>query len=94
MKVLKFEHQDWKEIPEQDNPTWDYINDPLKGKIRRNDYLIVCKVLDYESQCVGEDGYVVIYVPIKGDVIRKGLFWNFENASLFADSLAMEALKP
>ena len=47
------------------------------------------KVLPYKRKITGTSGYVVIEVPIWGDVIRRGLFWNIEDAELFAHDIAM-----
>lgn len=81
MEVLIFENKNWSEIPKQDNPAFDFQE---SSKNRKEECLIVAKVLPYESQSVGDKGYVVIHVPITGDVIRRGLFWNLEDAKTFA----------
>lgn len=89
MEILYFEKLRWREIPEQDNPTYSYRNDRQRGRIRQQECLIVCKVADIKNSGVG-DGYSVIFVPIDGDIIRKGIFWKFEYAKLFAEALAKE----
>jgi len=93
MEIIKFKDKTWTEIPKQDNPTFDYkYDDPrLQEHIigRRHHCLLICKVLPYEYKAVSNDGYVVIEIPITGDVIRRGLFWNFDNAELFASALVI-----
>ncbi|RYE12681.1 MAG: hypothetical protein EOP45_22450 [Sphingobacteriaceae bacterium] len=91
MELIKFENLDWSQIPNQDNPTFDYKNDPIEGKTRRSQAIIVCKALPYESKSVTEKGYVVIQVPISGHIIRRGLFWNFEDACFFGEALNKNA---
>lgn len=87
MEIVRWKNQNWCEIQEQDNPAFDYIEQDRKNS-RANKCLLVMKVLPYESKSVGENGYVVIEVPLSGDVIRRGLFWNYENANIFADAYA------
>lgn len=88
MEVIVFENKTWNEIPQQDNPAFDYLyeNQRLQEgcKGRRNECLMVMKVMPYEASSVGENGFGVIHVPLNGDVIRRGLFWNIEDAKLFA----------
>jgi len=95
MEIVTFSTQDWTEIPKQDNPTFDYIYDDarLQERIvgRRKNCLMICKVLPNQQKVVGKDGFVVIEVPITGDVIKRGLFWHLKHAELFASALANEA---
>lgn len=84
MEIVVFKEKKWDEIPEQDNPTFDYVNS--EGD-RRSPCLLICKVLPYKAKCVGGNGYSVIEIPKKGEIISKGLFWNIENAELFAKAL-------
>ena len=88
MEVLIFENKTWIEIPQQDNPAFDYLYENTRTKEgykgRKHECLMVTKVLPYEEYAVGKNGYVVVYVPIYGDIIRRGLFWNIEDAKLFA----------
>jgi hypothetical protein len=85
-EILIWDDKTWSEIPEQDNPAFDYIEGerPLG---RRGICLMICKVLPYEANSVGEDGYVVIEVPLMGDVTRRGLFWELKDAKIFAEEL-------
>lgn len=87
MKIVFFKNQNWAQIPEQDNPAF-----LLDGSHRKNERMYSCilvmMVLPYESYKVGKDGYVVIEVPIRGDVIRRGLFWTFEDAQKFAKTIS------
>lgn len=94
MEIVIFENKKWNEIPEQDNPAFDYVyeNNRLKEgfKGRRNACILISKVMEYRSKGVGENGYSVIEVPLNGDVIGRGLFWNIEDARLFAGALAKQ----
>lgn len=83
MDTLIFRDKNWAEIPKQDNPTWDFQSNWL----RRQECILVMKVLPYEQKSVGVNGYSVIHVPLDKDVVRKGLFWNIEDAILFAEAL-------
>lgn len=87
MEVVIFEDKKWNEIPEQDNPAFDYVYEDDRLKKGFN-CLMISKVLPYEEKSVGKDGYVVIEVPIHGDVIRRGLFWNLNDAKAFTGALA------
>lgn len=95
MEVIIFENKTWAEIPKQENPAFDvlYENERLQEgyKGRRKECLVVTKVLPYEASSVGKNGFVVIHVPLTGDVIRRGLFWNLEDAKLFAYQVAISA---
>ena len=86
MEIVTWKDKTWTDIQQQDNPAFDYTE--KDGKPRRNQCLLVMKVLPYEETAVGKDGYVVIEVPIYGDVIRRGLFWHYEHAEMFAGALA------
>ena len=86
MEVVYFLSKRFKEIPEQDNPVFNTTT--YSGKERRiTECILVCKVGDIKSSGVG-DGFTVIYVPYEGEITSKGRFWNAENATLFAESLA------
>jgi hypothetical protein len=91
MEIVVFKDQKWTEISKQDNPAFDYIyeNQRLQEgfKGRRTHCFLICKVLPYEES-VGKNGYAVIEVPLKGDVIRRGLFWKLEDAEVFADRIS------
>lgn len=95
MEVIIFETKMWNEIPQQDNPAFDYLyeNQRLQEgyKGRRNECLMITKALPYEQSSVGANGFVVIHVPLNGDVIRRGLFWNIGDAKLFAYQAALSA---
>jgi len=92
MKIVIFKDKTWKEIPKQDNPTFDYIYENTRlqeGLIgRRTHCLLICKVLPYRSNGVGKNGYEVVEIPITGDIVTRGLFWHLEYAKLFAEALA------
>ena len=85
-EIIEFKNLRWQEISEQDNPAYDYINHKENRIIRNAECIIICKVADIRHSCVG-DGYVVIFVPYIGDVIRRGLFWNYDDAVKFANSI-------
>lgn len=77
--------KNWVDIPKEDNPAFSYIDN------EHNRYyacILICKVLPYHEKCVGKNGYIVIQVPILGDVIKRGLFWNFEDAMKFAQIIS------
>lgn len=87
MEIVVFENKRWQEIPEQDNPVFDYCFDHQKQKkVRVKECILVCKVANIK-ETVGENGYSVIYVPTYGEITRKGIFWTIENAIIFANSL-------
>ena len=86
MEIIIFKDKMWNEIPEQDNPAFDYVDGESKNG-RNQKCLMITKVLPYRQKCVGQDGLVVIEVPLEGDVISRGLFWNLEDANLFAKTI-------
>lgn len=92
MEIVIFKDKNCKEIPKEDNPTFDYIyenNRLQEGFIgRRTHCILICKVLPYRSGGVGKDGYTVTEIPKNGDIIGRGLFWNLEDAEIFAEALA------
>ena len=91
LKIVKFETQTWQDIPEQDNPAFDYINnDQTLG--RHNECLMICKVVPYEELSVGKNGLVVIYVPKQGGITRIGLFWTLKHAEIFAEAVSQNGL--
>lgn len=92
MEIVKFEKRTWTEIPKQDNPAFDYIyeNQRLQEgfKGRREHCLLICKDIPYGENPITKNKFIVIEVPLTGDVIRRGLFWNFSDADTFARALA------
>lgn len=96
IEIVTFEDKRWDEIPQQDNPAFDYVyeNNRLQEgfKGRRNACILITKVMPYRSKGVGENGYNVTEVPINGDVIGRGLFWNLKDATLFAEALSQNGL--
>ncbi len=87
IEIVIFENKMWNEIPNQDNPAFDYKFGDNKNP-RKQECILVCKVLPYRQNCVGKDGFTVIYIPLEGDVIVRGLFWNIEDARIFAEAIA------
>lgn len=87
MNIIKWENKNWNEIEDKDNPAFDFIGGDRK-KGRSNKSLLVMKVLPYEAKSVGKFGYVVIEVPLRGDVFRRGLFWSYSDACIFTEAYA------
>jgi len=85
MEIIIFNDKMFNEIPTQDNPTFDYLHND-RANNRRNECILVCKSLPYRQQCVGE-GYTVTHIPLEGDIVARGLFWNIEDAETFAKSI-------
>lgn len=83
MNIIIFRNQNWSQIPYQDNPAFENDGSHRKNERMRR-CLLVMKVFPHESNDVGKDGYEVTEVPIRGDVIRRGLFWNIDDAIMFA----------
>lgn len=84
--VLVFEDKMWTEIPEKENPAF---KKSIFFKEGQPEWfaLIICKVLPYESSVTGEEGFIVSDVSVDvPDVLRLGVFWNLENAKIFADA--------
>lgn len=82
MEVVTFKDLNWSEIPDQDNPAFDYLEN---GGGRRNTCLLICKAFPHDS---GQ--YVVIEVPLSGDVIKRGMFWGFKHATIFAEAISKD----
>jgi hypothetical protein len=58
--------------------------------MRLAECILVMKVLPYESMVTGMSGFVVTQVPLQGDVIRRGIFWNIKDATTFAEAIAIQ----
>jgi hypothetical protein len=87
VQILKFENYAWEDIPTEGNPLFDYVNDDrLLG--RKNDYLLIYKVLPHERSIFSATGHAVSYVPKKGRMKSLGMFWNIENTEIFANAAA------
>ena len=85
MEIVIFESKRFYEIPNQDNPVFDtttYTGETL----RASECLMLCKVSNPKTSGV-LDGFTVIYVPIKGEIISKGKFWHYGEAELFINAL-------
>lgn len=79
MEVIGFENQFWQDIPRQDNPALD------------NPKVECVMITKYWNVGPGPtQGFVVIHVHPKKDVERRGIFWNYEDATLFAEALAQK----
>tara|TARA_R110000744_G_scaffold379633_1_gene498209 strand:+ start:187 stop:462 length:276 start_codon:yes stop_codon:yes gene_type:complete len=86
MEIIKFLDKTFNEIPEQDNPTFNTTK--WTGEtLRVNECLMVCKVSDPRHSGV-KNGFKVIYVPLSGEIISKGNFWESDMAELFAEALS------
>lgn len=83
MEIVVFEDKKWSEIPEQDNPAFDRLYEDSRlqrgYKGRKAHCLLICK---------RSNGYNVLEIPIWGDIISRGLFWNLNDAKIFAEALA------
>jgi len=82
MEIVKFETQTWQEIPDQDNPAMFSLG--LEGDKHSQECIMIFKG-KYER--VSDGGFVVAYCPERSDIIKKGVFWNLEDAEIFADAL-------
>lgn len=89
MEIVKFENKRFNEIHKQDNPVFDTSN-YAGEEIRAGECILVCRVADAQHSGV-KDGFKVIHVPIKGEIVGKGKFWNIEDAMVFAEALASKA---
>lgn len=90
-EIIIFEKQTWREIPKENNPAFDFISDRSGEYKRSKAYILICKVQTW-IKVVSKKGLIVIEIPLEGDVIRRGLFWNLKNAKLFAETLTGEKL--
>lgn len=84
MEILIFKDKMWNEIPEQDNPAFDYIGE---NGTRKQECLLITRALPYKQKIVGQLGYCVIHIPLEGDVINRGLFWNLKDSEVFAEAI-------
>ena len=82
MEIVKFLNQTWQEIPDQDNPAMNYFE--TKDGVVKQECILIFKG---KYAGISKGGYVVAVNPKKGDITKKGVFWNIENAELFAESL-------
>jgi len=86
LEVIIFADKTFREIPKQNNPTFDITN--YSGvKQRVKECLLICKVADPKYSGV-KNGYTVIFVPFKGEITSKGRFWDIEPAVIFANAYA------
>ncbi len=86
MNVLDFSSKIFNDIPEQDNPTFQTTNYTGK-RLRLQECIMICKVRNPRHSGVG-DGFVVIHVPTRGEIVSKGRFWKLDMAMVFADSIS------
>lgn len=90
MEIVKFETMTWHEIPSKENPAFDYVYENQRlmegNKGRRKSCLLICRSL-YEQK-LGSNGFTLIEVPKVGDIIKRGLFWNLEDAEICASAMA------
>ena len=93
LEILKWEDKTFDEIPEQDNPSFDYKYN-ADGYIigRNNRCLIICKDENSQSKFINIHGrYVVFEVPTKPiNAIRRGAFSKIKDAEIFAEALALK----
>lgn len=84
--LVVFEKMNWSQIPQQDNPGFDYLMGD-RANDRRNACVLVCKLQDHEIESPVGVQYVAIEIPLRGDVISRGKFWHLEHAELFGNAL-------
>lgn len=78
MEVVTFENQFWQDIPKQDNPALD--EEP------REECIIVCRGhYGYQGNV---SGHIVMKVNATEYLDRRGFFWSYEDAKLFAETIA------
>lgn len=86
MEIVKFENKRLNEIHKQDNPVFNTSN-YTGEELRADECILICKVADARYSGV-LDGFKVIHVPIRGEIVSRGKFWNIEDAMVFAEALA------
>ena len=85
MEIVNFKNKTWQEIPEQDNPAMQETT--YRGGRERPDECIM--IFKGTHDRITDGGIVVAHVPMDGDITKKGVFWNIENAEIFANTLAL-----
>jgi hypothetical protein len=85
MEIVNFANLTWQEIPEQDNPAFQYIEHPVRGKSRPSECIIIFKG---RHNMITDGGIVVAHIPLEQDITKKGVFWRLEEAEKFAELLA------
>jgi len=78
--IVKFEYKKLLEIPAAENPIF-----------HRDDKLDECLMIykgnkDHNLHRITDGGFVVAHIQPGKDLVKKGLFWTFENAEIFAES--------
>lgn len=76
MEILKWKDKTWDEIPSQDNPVTDQNAPPC---------LVICKQGYQHTTHVDEYRFEVLRVN-NGEAKYLGLFWEIQDAELFAES--------
>lgn len=84
MEIVKFESKTWQEIPDQDNPAM-HLHEYPEGHRRPDECIMIFKG---RHRGITDGGLVVAHVPLRGDIVKKGVFWTVENAEAFANLLA------
>ena len=90
MEIVKFLNSTWQEIPEQDNPAMQcsMIKDNGNfGALIHPECIMIFKG-NMDAYRITDGGFVVARVPKEGDIIKLGVFWNSDNADMFAESVA------
>lgn len=85
MKIVKFINETWQEIPNSCNPAMQ--NMMYADGRRRSEELIM--IFKGTHQGITDGGFVVSFVPLRGDITKLGVFWRLENAELFANAYSM-----
>lgn len=87
MDIVEFLDKTWQEIPVQDNPSMHHHH--FTDGYRRPDEVIM--IFKDGRKRITQNGFVVAYVPLEGDIINKGVFWTSDSAKLFAQALSAHA---
>lgn len=79
MEIVIFENKSWEEIPQQDNPAFDYI-DGDENKGRYQECMLVCMHKPKLKL------YNVVHIPMSGSVEILESLLSFNNAKIIAEN--------
>ena len=82
MEIISYASQTWQQIPEQDNPAYDSNRD--------EEVLMIFKG-NQDAYRITDGGFLVVLVPVVGDIIHLGVFWDLSSADIFAEAYAAYA---
>lgn len=66
LEIVIFEKDRWDDIPEQDNPFWNYKEDESE---RVGQCIMVCKSSKGYEDMIGFKAYTVYHIPLNGHAI-------------------------